>query len=75
MAKYNTKSTQTPFKPGFKTDKIQIEAITNPSNQIISFAITTKKGKKEQLKNFPVKSGKIKKAWKEVEQHLTSSLR
>ena len=67
MAKYNTKSTQAPFKPGFKTDKVEIEAITNTANQIISFAITTKKGKKEQLKNFTVKSGKIQKAWDELD--------
>lgn len=75
MAKYNIKSSQVPFKPGFKTDKIEIEAVTDPENKIISFAVTTKKGKKEILKNIPIKRGKIPSAFKEVEAYLDTFLK
>lgn len=75
MAKYNTHSTQVPFKPGFKTDKIEIEAVTDPENKIISFAVTTKKKGKETIKNFPIKRGKIPAVFKEVETYLKSFLK
>jgi hypothetical protein len=75
MAKYSIKSTQVPFKPGFKTDKIEIEAVTDPENKIISFAVTTRKGKKETLKNIPIKRGKISAAFKEAETYLKDFLK